>query len=204
MANHKNANGVSDRVREVTGREVIDRVGSGGVIIDVRTPAEFGELHAASAINIPLDQLTPQRIDELCAKHDPVFLICKSGARARRAAIDLIESGRDHVACVAGGVHGLERAGAAMIHGRKAISLERQVRIAAGGINLLGIALAVWVNPWCLLISALIGAGLVFAGITDYCGMGLLLAKMPWNRRQGASCERQGDQNQNLNLAQGA
>jgi hypothetical protein len=66
----------------------------------------------------------------------------------------------------------------------KVISLERQVRIAAGAIVLSGVLLACLVNFNFIWLSGFVGAGLIFAGITDFCGMGLLLAKMPWNKRK--------------------
>jgi hypothetical protein len=66
--------------------------------------------------------------------------------------------------------------------GRKAISIERQVRIVAGSLVALGIALGAFISPWFLLISGFVGMGLVFAGITDSYAMGMLLASMPWNR----------------------
>jgi len=66
----------------------------------------------------------------------------------------------------------------------KVISLERQVRIAAGSLVLTGVLLAIFVHPYFIGISAFVGAGLIFAGITDWCGMGLLLAKLPWNSRK--------------------
>ena len=60
--------------------------------------------------------------------------------------------------------------------------LERQVRIVAGFLTLVGAVLGFFVNPYFIGLSAFIGAGLMFAGITDTCGMGMMLAKMPWNR----------------------
>ena len=65
----------------------------------------------------------------------------------------------------------------------KVISLERQVRIAAGSLVFIGVALGCFVHRGFYGLSAFVGAGLVFAGITDFCGMGLLLAKLPWNKR---------------------
>ncbi len=62
------------------------------------------------------------------------------------------------------------------------LSLERQVRIGAGSLVLLGIVLGTILHPGVYALAAFVGAGLVFAGITDWCGMGLLLAKMPWNK----------------------
>lgn len=65
----------------------------------------------------------------------------------------------------------------------KVMSLERQVRIAAGSLVFIGVALGWFVHRGFFAVPAFVGAGLVFAGLTDFCGMGLLLAKMPWNRR---------------------
>ena len=62
------------------------------------------------------------------------------------------------------------------------MSLERQVRIAAGTLVVLGTVLGLTVHPGFIGLSAFVGAGLIFAGVTDTCGMGLLLARMPWNR----------------------
>ena len=83
-----------------------------------------------------------------------------------------------------------EQAGLPMRRGPKAVSLERQVRIAAGSLVLLGAVLALTVHPWFALLSAFVGAGLVFSGVTDTCGMGMLLARMPWNqvKEQGMAC----------------
>ncbi len=68
----------------------------------------------------------------------------------------------------------------------KVISLERQVRIVAGSLVVIGVVLGYFVHPWFVGLSAFVGAGLVFAGITDFCGMGLLLAKFPWNAQKPA------------------
>ena len=80
---------------------------------------------------------------------------------------------------------GLAAAGLPVVRGKKAISLERQVRIAAGSLGLLGAVLGGFVHPAFLGLSAFVGAGLIFAGVTDTCGMGLVLTRMPWNQRGG-------------------
>jgi hypothetical protein len=72
-----------------------------------------------------------------------------------------------------------------VVRGQKAISLERQVRIVAGLLVLVGAVLAIAVHPYFAGLSAFIGAGLIFAGITDTCGMAMVLAKMPWNQISG-------------------
>lgn len=91
---------------------------------------------------------------------------------------------------VEGGTLAWEGAGLPVVRGRRVISLERQVRIAAGALVVAGVLLGWLVHPAFLGLSAFVGAGLVFAGVTDTCGMGLLLARMPWNRIEkcGPSC----------------
>ena len=81
-----------------------------------------------------------------------------------------------------------EQAGLPMVRGRRAVSLERQVRIVAGLMVLVGAVLGFFVHPYWIALSAFVGAGLVFAGVTDTCGMGLMLAKMPWNQVSGNGC----------------
>jgi len=111
-------------------------------------------------------------------------VICQSGARGAKACQRLQDAGVTKVYNIEGGTAAWEKAGLPIERGQtKFISLERQVRIAAGSLVLLGVILAWTVHPAFIAISAFVGAGLVFAGITDYCGMGTILSKMPWNRR---------------------
>ncbi|WP_417385291.1 rhodanese-like domain-containing protein [Gimesia sp.] len=153
-------------------------------LIDVRTPAEFREIHASNAVNIPLDQLAAEQVKNLVNGNgaDPVYLICQSGNRSSKACQKLIDAGFANVVSVEGGTKAWEAEGLPVNRGKKAISLERQVRIAAGFLVLTGAMLGMFVNPWFSGLSAFVGAGLMFAGITDTCGMAMLLAKMPWNR----------------------
>lgn len=151
-------------------------------LLDVRTPVEFRELHVDFARNVPLDRLDPAALlAERNGAADPLYVICRSGARGRQACERLSSAGLN-VVNVAGGTVAWDAAGLPVIRGSKAISLERQVRIAAGFLVLLGAVLALTVHPYFLGLSAFIGAGLMFAGITDTCGMGMILARMPWNQ----------------------
>ena len=153
-------------------------------LIDVRTPAEFERVHAAGARLVPLDSLDPAAISA-CRKtpQTPIYVICHSGARASNACQRLEQAGVGPAYCIEGGTAAWEQMGLPVLRGsRKVISLERQVRIAAGLLILLGFALAWSVWRWFLILPVFIGTGLLFAGVTDYCGMGLLLGKMPWNR----------------------
>lgn len=169
--------------RTISPRELSEFIGQGQVIelIDVRTPVEFREIHAANARNVPLDRLDPEAIKGAAAGR-PIYVICKSGSRGRQACEKLLASGLADVVNVEGGTTAWEQAGLPVVRGRKAISLERQVRIAAGFLVLVGAVLGAFVHPGWIGLSAFVGAGLVFAGITDTCGMAMLLSRMPWNQ----------------------
>jgi rhodanese-related sulfurtransferase len=152
-------------------------------LIDVRTPAEFREIHVDFAHNVPLDRLDPAawrgRPDG-----QPLYVICRSGNRARQACEKLAAAGLN-VVNVEGGTLAWEAAGLPVVRGRRTMSLERQVRIAAGALVLAGAVLALTVHPYFAALAALVGGGLIFAGVTDTCGMALLLARMPWNQVAG-------------------
>jgi rhodanese-related sulfurtransferase len=156
-------------------------------LIDVRTPVEFREVHVEFARNVPLDRLDPAPIlhARTAGPDEPLFVICRSGGRGRKACEKLLAAGLTNVVNVEGGTTACVEAGVPVVRGRKAISLERQVRIAAGLLVLLGVLLGWLVHPVLFGLSAFVGAGLVFAGVTDFCGMGLLLARMPWNQCRG-------------------
>jgi rhodanese-related sulfurtransferase len=151
-------------------------------VIDVRTPVEFAEVHVSQARSVPLDELIPGSLQ--LPKDQPVYLLCRSGQRAAKAAEKFTQEGFWQPVVVEGGTLAWIAASLPVTRSTvKVISLERQVRIAAGAIVFTGVLLARFVNFDFIWLSGFVGAGLVFAGITDYCGMGLLLAKMPWNRR---------------------
>ena len=152
-------------------------------LIDVRTPVEFREVHVDFARNVPLDQLDAQaiRAQRSGSESEPLYVICRSGSRGKQACDKLAHAGMN-VVNVEGGTLAWDAAGLPVVRGKKIISLERQVRIAAGFLVLVGAALALVVHPYFVGLSAFVGVGLMFAGITDSCGMAMLLAKMPWNR----------------------
>ncbi|WP_437191118.1 rhodanese-like domain-containing protein [Planctomicrobium sp. SH527] len=152
-------------------------------LIDVRTPVEFREVHVEFARNVPLDRLDAAGLSaERNGSGQPLYVICRSGNRGKQACERLLSSGVTNVVNVEGGTLAWEQAGLPVIRGKKAISLERQVRIAAGTLVLVGSALGAFVHPYWIGLSAFVGAGLVFAGVTDTCGMAMMLARMPWNQ----------------------
>jgi rhodanese-related sulfurtransferase len=177
-------------VTTITPQRLADLCKSGKIdLLDVRTPVEFRELHATDARNVPLDQLDPATIMQARTSDEPLYVLCRSGGRGKQACEKFLAAGFTNVVNVEGGTLAWAECGLPVVRGKKAISLERQVRIAAGSLVLLGLLLAWLVHPAFLALSAFIGAGLVFAGVTDTCGMGLLLARMPWNQVQDASAE---------------
>jgi rhodanese-related sulfurtransferase len=156
-------------------------------LIDVRTPAEFATVHVPAARNIPLAELDRDVLGDVGSlpEQQPVYLLCHSGRRATVAAEHLAAAGLSATVVVEGGTEAWEKAGLPVTRGeRRTISIERQVRIGAGSLVLLGLLLGWFIHPYFLGLSAFVGAGLVFAGVTDWCGMGLLLAKAPWNQRR--------------------
>jgi rhodanese-related sulfurtransferase len=161
-------------------------------LIDVRMPVEYREVHVEFARNIPLDQLDPSAVMQARngSSDEPLYVVCRSGSRGEKACEKFHQSGFENVINVDGGTLACEEAGLPLVRGKKAISLERQVRIAAGSLVLLGAILGWLIHPAFIGLSAFVGAGLIFAGITDTCGMGMMLAKMPWNRcsQETVSC----------------
>jgi glyoxylase-like metal-dependent hydrolase (beta-lactamase superfamily II)/rhodanese-related sulfurtransferase len=160
------------------------------LIVDVRLPAEYRAVHLEPSLPLPLDQLARRR-DELPRDRELV-LVCRTGSRARLAAAELAGF-RTRV--LEGGLVAWQEAGHPVVEGQAHVSLERQVRIAAGALAGLGGALAFAVSPWFGLLPAFVGAGLVYAGVTDRCGMAMLLARLPYNRgdvADGGTCAAPG------------
>ncbi|MEY3459579.1 MAG: inner membrane protein YgaP [Planctomycetota bacterium] len=178
--------------RTISPKQLHDRIQAGEAVdlIDVRTPVEFQEVHATIARNVPLESLDCQTLLAGRPSDRTLYVICRSGSRGRQACEKIATAGCQDVVNVEGGTLAWDQSGLPVARGRKAISLERQVRIAAGFLVLTGAVLALTVNPLWAGLSAFVGAGLMFAGITDTCGMAMVLARMPWNQVacQKASC----------------
>ncbi|MEZ6047422.1 MAG: DUF2892 domain-containing protein [Planctomycetaceae bacterium] len=173
-------------IQTVTPEELHHTIEAGNSVhlIDVRTPAEYQELHVTIAENQPLDQLNPDRLRQLASEgEEPLYVICKSGSRGKMACDKLQAAGIENIRNVEGGTSAWVEKGYEVTRGTsKVISLERQVRIAAGALVIIGVITGFLVHPALFGISAFVGAGLMFAGITDTCGMAMILARMPWNQ----------------------
>ena len=171
---------------EISAADAARLVAAGGATstVDVRTGAEFEGQHIPGSRLIPLDQVE-SRADEVRAVPAPRLLLCQSGNRAGKARDALRKLHVAGLTVIAGGIGAYVEAGGEVVKGKARMSLERQVRIAAGSLVLLGTLMGFVAHGAFLILSGLVGAGLIFAGITDWCGMGLLLSRMPWNRASG-------------------
>lgn len=161
-------------------------------LIDVRSPVEYQSGHAIGAKLLPLDQLSPKTlIDTLDATalegDKPLYITCQSGLRAQQAAERLQETGHDNLVLLEGGTDAWISAGLPVKRCARVISLERQVQISIGALLILKVAFGFTVHELFFLAGALIGAGLIVAGITRWCGMANLIAQMPWNRKGNCS-----------------
>ncbi len=151
-------------------------------LIDIREPDEFAREHIAGAISLPLSRLEVGHV--ALRGVTSVAFTCRTGMRTDSNCGRLAAHVGEPAFVLAGGLDGWKKAGLATNADRKApIDIMRQVQITAGGIVVTGAILALTVNPAFVWLSAFIGAGLVFAGSTGWCGMAKLLSAMPWNRR---------------------
>ena len=147
-------------------------------LLDVRTPGEFEAAHIPGAYNVPLDNLGEHGLEIQAGVSEPVVLVCRSGQRARKAEEALKAASMHNLYVLDGGMNMWIAAGQQVLLGAPRMSLERQVRIAAGVLTAAGGFLALFAHPMFAVIPAFVGSGLVFAGFTDTCTMGMLLAQL--------------------------
>ena len=151
-------------------------------LLDVRSALEYSDSHIKGSVNIPIDMLT-SRLKELNESGNSYIVLCRTGNRSPMAADMLIQSGISSVKVMEGGVERWRKERLPIIKGQGGVSLERQVRLIAGTMVLIGIILA-WLIHWgFIFISVWVACGLIFAGITDSCLMGMLLMKLPYNKK---------------------
>ncbi|MEI8290699.1 MAG: rhodanese-like domain-containing protein [Verrucomicrobiota bacterium] len=177
----------------ISPRELSRRISAGppAELLDVRTPAEFANAHVPGAKLVPLDELdAPGFLRQRGLVDQPLYVLCQSGGRARRAMEQFQRAGFDGCVLVEGGTQAWIDAGLPVNRGEsKILPLMRQVQIVVGFVSAGGAALALLVNPKFALIPLVIGCGLLFAGITGFCGLALVLAKMPWNKSAGCKSD---------------
>lgn len=155
--------------------------GDGPRLLDVRTAGEFQTGHIPGAYNVPLDTLREHRMELGRHLDEEVVLVCRSGARATQAEEALAEAGLPNLRVLDGGMMAWESSGAPVNRGEQRWEMERQVRLIAGSVVLVSGVVGFFV-PGVHLIGTAIGAGLTFAALSNTCAMGMMLAKLPYNR----------------------
>jgi rhodanese-related sulfurtransferase len=182
---------------KVTPHELYDLLAEGGEIelLDVRTPGEHAVAHVPGARLLPLDDLhAPTFLERRRTADKPLFIMCHTTRRARQAIKKFRSAGFHNCVLVEGGTQAWQEAGLP-VNGStsRALPLMRQVHIAVGLISGAGAVLALTVSPWFAFVPLFTSCGLLVAGLTGFCGLALLLAKMPWNRmgqaRANVCCE---------------
>jgi len=151
-------------------------------ILDVRSALEFSQVHIEHSLNIPIDMISA-KINELSQSKQNYLVLCHTGNRAAMAADMLIQSGIHTVKVMEGGIIRWQKEKLPVIKGQGGMSLERQVRLIAGSLVLLGIMMS-WRLHWAFIfVSVFVSSGLIYAGLTDNCLMGMLLMKLPYNKK---------------------
>ncbi len=176
-------------IKQTTVHEINELLDGDGEcqVIDVREFSEFNSERIADAQLMPLSNFE-KHADEI-DHTKPVYLMCRSGNRAKQAAAKLEKKGFTDIHVVEGGMAAWSNANLPVVKGDSTVwSLERQVRLAAGLLVLTGVLLGAFVSPYLYIMSAFVGGGLMFSALTDTCGMGMVLARMPWNKAP-ISCE---------------
>ena len=150
------------------------------LLIDVRETGEFARDRIAEAQNLPLSTLT---LAQLPTTAKTIVLHCQSGNRSRQAAEKLFAAGLTEITHLEGGLSQWKSAGLPIVEDKNApLPIMQQVQIVAGSLVLTGTLLSAFVSPWFLLLTGFVGSGLIFAGVTGFCGMATILAKLPYNQ----------------------
>lgn len=186
-------------IKTIHATELNQLAKKGCIILDVRTDMEHREAHLdCPHIHLPLDELNGETLSQVeqIQKDTPIYILCRSGKRATAASQRLKDDGYENTCVIEGGILacqecGTPTSGTTVVKTGSAcgatikspISLERQVRIAAGICVAIGSVLALTLSPLWAIMPLAVGCGLVFAGVTDRCGLALILTKAPWNQK---------------------
>jgi rhodanese-related sulfurtransferase len=157
-------------------------------VLDVRTGGEFDSVHIPGSYNVPLDTLAEHARD-LAELDHPVVLVCKSGARADQAHGKLTGAGKQRLHLLDGGLDAWLASGGDVVRGSSETwAMDRQVRLVAGSISLVGIVASL-VAPKAKWLAGGVAAGLTFSAVSNTCAMGNALAKLPYNKGRGCDID---------------
>jgi rhodanese-related sulfurtransferase len=171
-----------NQLKTISPERAADLIRAGAMLVDIREDDEFAREHIPGARHHALSRIeghAPARSGGVLIFH------CRSGARTKGSAARLAAAAPQcETYILDGGLDAWKKAGLPVALDRsQPIDIMRQVQIAAGSLVLAGVALGAMVAPGFYVLSGFVGAGLLFAGVSGFCGMARLLAVMPWNRR---------------------
>jgi len=171
-------------IRTINAVEAYALVSRGAALVDIRPVDEHARTRIPGAVNAPLDRLTPAALPDV-----PIVIFhCTSGNRTRVHQSALSDAAVCESYILEGGLDAWRKAGFPVeVDRRQPLEMMRQVQLAAGALILIGVVLGFLASPAFFSLSAFVGAGLMFAGATGWCGLARLLAVMPWNRRPSAA-----------------
>jgi len=170
-------------LQTITPQDAHELIARGALLIDIRSADEHARERITQARHIPMSRINDGDLDIGAAT--TVIFHCRSGNRTRLNARSLVDCAHGCAAYILdGGLDAWKKAGLPIeADFSQPLELQRQVQIAAGSLILLGTLLGAWVSPWFYIVPGFFGAGLIFAGITGFCGLARVLLAMPWNRR---------------------
>lgn len=160
---------------------------SGVAVLDVRTPAEFESMHIPGSYNLPLELVAEHAHDVTRKLGKQIVLVCQSGVRAGQAQQRLVDIHIEAGSVLEGGIAAYEKSGGTVVRGTRRWAMDRQVRMSAGSLVLLGFVASKLIHPKLGYLSAAIGAGLTYSAASNSCAMASLLSKMPWNQASTAA-----------------
>lgn len=174
-------------IKTISALQAAELVHKGAVLIDIREADEYARENIPGARHHALSRIdteTPVR-----AGDDVLVFHCRSGGRTRANAARLAATSPAYDTYILeGGIEAWKKAGLPVhIDHSQPIDIMRQVQIGAGSLVLIGVLLGVLVTPGFYALSGFVGLGLLFAGLTGFCGMAHVLALMPWNRHPAAT-----------------
>lgn len=175
------------KLQTISVKTAQELIAKGALLVDIRSKDEYAREHIPQAHLIPMDSLAN---NELLLDHNHAIIFhCRSGNRTRINAQTLeAHCSTSEGYILEGGLDAWKKAGLTVISDKsQPLELQRQVQIVAGSMVFLGTLLGATVSPWFLLLSGFVGAGLIFAGVSGFCGLARLLLRMPWNKRMLAS-----------------
>lgn len=169
-------------LKSISPQKARELLNQGAILVDIRSADEHAREHIADARHLPLDRLQQGVLQN--TKVSAVIYHCRSGNRTSLNANALAACAPCEAYVLEGGLDAWKKAGLPVqkVAGQP-LELQRQVQIAAGTLIVMGALLGVFVSPWFYWLSGLIGAGLIFAGVSGFCGLARVLMMMPWNRR---------------------